>query len=183
MSFELAALAAASGGGPGEATLPPRDGVLFDRSDFPRGSLEPKQLVRSSQSHHPAYRCRHLLFCHHHSESLSLQPCKVLLMVSVHFPSRLSQLLPPSGGVYQLHLCLRFFYYYSHFWPRLTRHFAVLCICKCCSPQDLCTGSSLACSAFAMAGSSLPSNLSTDVTSRKAAPSPSQGSYHSVHYS
>ena len=37
-----------------------------------------------------------------------------------------------------------------------------------CSPQDLCTGSSLTCSDFVMAGLNLPSNRSTDVTSYRA---------------
>ena len=37
-----------------------------------------------------------------------------------------------------------------------------------CSPQDLCTGSSLTCSDSVVAGLNLPSNLSTDVTSYRA---------------
>lgn len=181
MSFELAALAAASCGGPGEATLPTRDGVLFDLSDFPCESLEPKQLVRSSQSHHPAYCCLHLLFCHHHSENLSFQTCKILLIVSMQFCSRLSQLLPPSW-VYWLHFCLRYYYYYSHFWPRLTRHVSVPCICKCLLTSGPLHWLFPDLHGFCCGCSSLPSNLSIDVTSHKAAPSPSQGSYHSVHY-
>ena len=54
-----------------------------------------------------------------------------------------------------------------------------------CSPQDLCTGSSLTCSDSVVAGLNLPSNLSTDVTSYRAhthTHTPSQGSYHSGYY-